>query len=1399
MDGTPFGHYLLLEVLGRGGTGEVWRAHDTATERTVAVKVLPAHLAEDDEFERRFRREAHAAAGLNGPHVVPIHGFGEIDGRLYIDMRLIEGSDLQDLLEDGPLDPARAVMIIDQVAAALDAAHEIGLLHRDVKPSNILIAKSDFTYLIDFGIARAADDTGLTSTNRAVGTFHYIAPERFRDGRGDARSDTYALACVLYQCLTGRRPFLGDSREQQIAGHLMTPPPRPSTTTPGVSAKFDAVIAKGMAKDPDERYQTAMDLAHAARAAITTTIPASTSTRAPHHRVDRHHDLPTQRASEVEPSTGAQPAYDRPPAAASKGEHAPPLGFPVLPDPGDRVHTRASIDELLDHAVSAINRGDHETASAIAGQILAVDDRNSDAEDLLAAPSEPGEIRRLTIMFADLVDSTVLSTEVEPETYRLLVGRYRDQVLRIIQRYEGHIGSTKGDGLLIVFGYPIAHENDVRRAVQAGLEITRDVARLSEQAQARFGIRVNVRVGVHRGLVYLDTAQDDVFGLAANMAARVSGLAPPGTVVVSDSVEPLVKDAFELESLPPAPVKGVKGLISHSRVICERAESSRGPTGPLLGREREIARLRKGWVRAQAGTLATPGVVIRGEAGIGKSRLVAAAVELVEGDGGVVLDLAGSPFHADVGLQPVRALLERRCGITRLTEPTQRLELLGAELALHGLDPATLVPLLAPVLGIAPEHGYEASPVEGRKLQESIADAVLRYLFACVGERSGLVVFEDGHWLDPSTLELIGNLLGAAEGRLLVVITGRNGDWLSSDWPAKVFDLSPLTDEQVDALVRALDPTVTADECAAVRERCDGIPFYIEQVVSGLGQTGPDENRPSVPDPLYEPLFARLLARPNVVPVVEAAAVIGRQVDRGLLVAVSDLDEDDVDDVIDELEDALVLEPQGTGGWRFRHELLREVAAELAPPSVRRGLHGKVADALIGGATGDPDWRLVASHYDTAERFVDAASAYREASAAARLRGALTEARNYLTSAVSQLEKSPPSAERDRLEVLPRLERGYLAAAMEGYQSPSVIEDFERCLELVGSDLRNDRVWSTLVSVTSYYVFRADLDRAGQLLELTESAPDMGRGWLRPMINGALGMVAFLRGEMPNAREFFDKALVSVVKEEQQRMDDLWFVPHDPVSMAHEHLAMDRLWHGDLDGAEAAMSAARQRADELGVPRGPYNIINAIDIEIWMRVDAGQFDQARSLVADMIEKAETYGFDFWQLFGATEQCMVDAEVALSFDKPDQSGLEALITAMTEFVNFWRAVGLFAYQTHYDCVLAKLLTAAGRPDEARDRVATALQISADTGMHFHDAELLRARAHTHSDEDSRTADFAAAMKLARRQDTPLIELRAAIDDFELRGDAARAGLAAVGARLPADSALPEVARAKALLT
>jgi class 3 adenylate cyclase len=369
-------------------------------------------------------------------------------------------------------------------------------------------------------------------------------------------------------------------------------------------------------------------------------------------------------------------------------------------DGDDRPTGGASIDELLDRAVAAINRGDRATATALAGQVLAADRTNAEAEDLLAAPSDPGEIRRLTIFFADLVDSTVLSRRVEPETYRLLVGRYRELVLRAVNRYEGHIGSTHGDGLLAVFGHPVAHEDDVRRAVHAGLEITREVARLSDQAKRRFAVEINVRVGAHRGLVYLDTAQDDVYGLAANLAARVSGLAPPGTVVVSDAVEVLIHNDFELEERPAALVKGVEEPITNYLVVSERAPAPRSGQGPLVGRDSELVQLEKSWARAQVGTLSIPGLVFRGEPGIGKSRLAAAAVEIVETSGSVVLELVGSPFHTDAGLHPVRALLERRCGIGRSADQVERLRLLDAEVRACGLDPRSIVPLLAPVLGI---------------------------------------------------------------------------------------------------------------------------------------------------------------------------------------------------------------------------------------------------------------------------------------------------------------------------------------------------------------------------------------------------------------------------------------------------------------------------------------------------------------------------------------------------------------------------------------------------------------------------------------------------------------------------------------------------------------------------
>ena len=266
-----FGGYQLLSLLGAGGMGEVWRARDSRTNRVVALKVLPERSADDQELRERFRRECQAVAQLTEPHVIPIHDFGDIDGRLYLNMRLIEGTDLRTLIaREGAISPRRAVAIIAQVAGALQAAHDAGLVHRDVKPSNILVCADDFAYLIDFGIAHAADDRTLTKAGETIGTFAYMAPEAIGAAvKTDARVDVYALACVLYECLTGRPPFTSTSGMQGfIAHHLHTPPPQPSISTADVPAAFDAVIAKGMAKNPDDRYQTASELAAAARAAV---------------------------------------------------------------------------------------------------------------------------------------------------------------------------------------------------------------------------------------------------------------------------------------------------------------------------------------------------------------------------------------------------------------------------------------------------------------------------------------------------------------------------------------------------------------------------------------------------------------------------------------------------------------------------------------------------------------------------------------------------------------------------------------------------------------------------------------------------------------------------------------------------------------------------------------------------------------------------------------------------------------------------------------------------------------------------------------------------------------------------------------------------------------------------
>lgn len=313
---ADLGHYRLLRLLGRGGFGEVYEAEDTVMHRRVALKVIADPYAGDPEFRERLFREARTAGSLHDPHVIAVHGCGELDGRLYIDMRLVDGIDLGRLIQQsGPLPAERAVSLIEQIASALDAAHEAGMVHRDVKPGNVIVTEDDFACLVDFGLANAAGDSALTGTGKAVGTVAYMAPERFGSAPTGPPADVYALACVLYECLTGAPPFVGDFAAV-FGAHMSAAVPQ---LRPGVPTALDAVIARGMAKQPGDRYPTAGALADAARAAVSPVQATEVIVEPP------------------PPVYSATPAYVAPPITYPSIDTEPP-DLPVVPPPSQAKH-----------------------------------------------------------------------------------------------------------------------------------------------------------------------------------------------------------------------------------------------------------------------------------------------------------------------------------------------------------------------------------------------------------------------------------------------------------------------------------------------------------------------------------------------------------------------------------------------------------------------------------------------------------------------------------------------------------------------------------------------------------------------------------------------------------------------------------------------------------------------------------------------------------------------------------------------------------------------------------------------------------------------------------------------------------------------------------------------------
>jgi class 3 adenylate cyclase/tetratricopeptide (TPR) repeat protein len=1101
----------------------------------------------------------------------------------------------------------------------------------------------------------------------------------------------------------------------------------------------------------------------------------------------------------------------------------------------DATNRAEPIDQLLDRAVGALNRGDVATARELAEQVLAADASNTDAAALLDVGSPSGgELRRLSLLFCDLVGSTELSARHEPELYRTLVRRYKAVCREVIdRRYRGHISHFAGDGVLAVFGLPTPHENDAERAVRAGLDIVRELRVLSAEVEAAVAERLEARAAVHKGLVFLDIQDDEVYGLAANVAARLQGLAAPGTVVISEEVRELVGALFETVAEPAQRVKGVVEPLRPFRVVTERPEEpARGRqwAAPWVDRADELRLLRHRWREArdrQGKRLRAVHIV--GEAGIGKSRLAAVLADEARAELTGRIQLLGSPFHADANFHAIRALVERRCGLRRDAGPMERLARLRREVSDVGLAPDELVPLLAPVLDIPPEAGYQAVAADSRKLREAIAVGAANYVLACLGSGPALVLVDDLHWCDESTLDVVAHVLRSDRQCLLVVTISRDAP-PSAFGRMETISLPPFDDAVASELVRSLDPQLDDTACRAVIDRGDGVPLYLEELARGAGPradelahhrrshagtpattspplpaaaTAPASPPGPVPEALYEPLVARLYATgPGVPMVAAAAAAIGRDVDRRVLAQVVDVSGTDLEAALSALLGDLILEPAlGAGGrYRFRHELLRVVAYDLQPPSRRRQLHGRVAEALVheAGEAGAVDWRLVASHYDAASQPAEAITAYMKAADGARRLGALREARSLLGRAIELVAGLPDSPDRRSREVGLRLRRGFLAASTEGNSSPDAVHDYERCLELALGDIAGDDMFNTLIPLFGYYMVRGDLDRAQQVVEVLRSGLADGREHYRPDNEAAFGMIRWYAGDFEIAHDQLEASVARLVtRRTTPDYAATYFMPNDSPASAHANLALARFMRGDVSGADAEIEAARRRCSAIDFPQGPFTAALVETHAAWMLIERGDLGEARAVSAALADIADRHGFDLCALIGATEQATIAALAVLDAEPDDSAALTAHAQAVEGLCAAWKMVDVGLFLPFFTAAAGRLRAAAGDREAAAARYEETLQFARATGIHFYDAEVMRLQSQLMAGVEAR-AQLRAAFERARAQGAVPFELRIARDLVARDESDALTLLASAAALFAADAHYPELDDARTVL-
>jgi class 3 adenylate cyclase/predicted ATPase len=1022
-------------------------------------------------------------------------------------------------------------------------------------------------------------------------------------------------------------------------------------------------------------------------------------------------------------------------------------------------------------------------------------------------PEDRTERRQFTVMFSDLVGSTALSVRLDPEDLGEIFSAYQNFVAETVGRFGGFVARYMGDGVLVYFGYPLAHEDDAERAVRAGLALVGGLPKLKTVASTT----LQARVGIATGLVVVgdlvgEGASRDVVGETPNLAARLQALAEPGTVVISSSTRRLTGGFFNYRDLGTVALKGFAEMVPAWQVLGASAAESRfkarhASTTPLVGRDEEIDLLLRRWEQAKRGEGSV--VLLAGEPGIGKSRLIEEFRLTLSDAPHNWVEWNCSQSLQNTALHPVAEWGRQHFSFEEPAE--RRLAALEAELKQLDLNPDKYLPMLLPPfdISLAPKlMPRDVSPGEYRRRQ---LDAMIVWLTARARAQPLVLVCEDLHWADPTTVELLGGLVErTASASIFLLMTARlefQPPWNTTAHRG-VLALAPLDDEDVKLMVREitthhfLSPAIVDNVVA----KAGGVPLFVEEVTCLLLEGGQIDGVAAIPPTLREFLTARLDRLGPAREVAQVAAVLGRDFTFRLLREASRIADSRLARALRQLTSSGLLQAEGAppdAKYRFKHALIRDAAYDGLLRSRRQMLHRHVAETLRDRfpdrAETEPE--IVAHHFTAAAEHLEAVAYWQRAGLQALQRFANAEAISHLRKALEELRLATEAPERAAQELSLQVMLAVPLTVTRGWAAPDVEAAYRRAFHLSQQVGETPQLFPALVGLLTYYIVTAQLNTAHEMakgnLRLAENSGDPE---LLLEAEHDLASTTFYLGRFDETLQHVSRLRALYDPHKHHGHVHLYGKEPMVVAMVHESLA---LWC--IGRPDAAADKSLASVNHARTWMHPFSYAWALASHAVIRQMRGEVTQMRDTALRAITLSSEQGFPNWLAQGLTY---------VGWTMTVEGNIEAGIAKMKEGIGIWRMTGARLISCYLMYLLADGLRRGGRFEEALQTLREILQLIEETSDVWWLPEIQRLRGqvileHT-GDCDAAAAIFEQALAGARRQGGRGLELRAAtslaraLENSE-RLDEARAALDHVRSTFTEGLELPDLIEADKLLT